>query len=75
MALSKAELSSNANVLMYSVNLCYLANLSEPHFPVSKTEGIMPASERHDSHDTAYKQAFVNHSQDLAQDKHLLKMC
>ena len=45
MALSKAELSSNANVQIYSANL--LADLSEPHFPVSKVDGITPAALTH----------------------------
>ena len=43
MALSKAELSSDANVQMYSANL--LVNLSKTHFPVSKVDGITPASQ------------------------------
>lgn len=52
MALSKAELSSNANFQIYSANL--LANLSEPHFPVRKVDRITPATQRLSAHDAAH---------------------
>lgn len=51
MALSKAELSSNANVQIYSANL--LADLSEPHFLVRKMDRITPAAQGLSAHDEA----------------------
>ena len=71
MALSKAELSSDANVQMYSANL--LANLSKTHFPVSKVDRITPASQGLNAHDTAHGRCLLTSPKIWY--KHLLKMC